>query len=106
MQHHRVEREQRAEADDAAVGVGVAVGDPALAVAADAGELVVLAAAPDRVGGAQPERRRPGAGRQVDEQVGPDGAQVADQGDGRGEVAVERAARRDLVGRAAEGGPA
>ena len=63
VEHQRVEREQRAEADDAAVRVRVAIGDPSLAIAADAGERVVIAAAPDRIGRDQPERRRPRPGR-------------------------------------------
>src|SRR6185437_14458702 len=48
----------------------VAVGDPLLALRAHAGVPVVLAVAPDGVGVAQPERRGPGAGSEVDEGVG------------------------------------
>ncbi len=56
VQHERVERVERAGLHDAPEGVGVAVGDPPLAVGPDARKVVVVSAAPDRVGVAQPPR--------------------------------------------------
>ena len=41
MKHEGVERIERASLDDSAVRVGVAVGDPALAIGTDTGDIVV-----------------------------------------------------------------
>ena len=97
VQHERIHREQRALFDHPAINLRVAIGDPALAVGADAGEAVVLAAAPDRIGIEQPEWRRISSGREVDVKVGLFRAQFADQMDGGVEVAVELASFDDLV---------
>ncbi len=65
VQHERIQRIERAVDDDMFVRVGVAIGDPALAIGADAEESVVFAAAPDRIGIQQPERRRIRAGGEI-----------------------------------------
>ena len=92
MEHERVERKERPLLHDPLVGVGVAVGDPALPIRADAGEVVVFPTPPDRVGVPQEERRGIRAGREVHIHVGLGGAKIADQGDHGVEVAVEGAA--------------
>jgi len=77
---------------DFVIGIAVAIGDPALAVCTNAGELRVVASAPDGVGIEQPEGRRPCSRGQVDVEVGLQSAQVADQMNRRIEVGTESAA--------------
>ena len=47
MQHKGIDGEERSLEDDVFVSLRVAIGDPALARGADAGEVVVVAIAPD-----------------------------------------------------------
>src|ERR1700681_2204206 len=70
VQHEGIHREQRALFDHPAIDLRVAIGDPALAVAADAGEAVVVSTAPNRIGIEQPEWRRISSGSEVDVEIG------------------------------------
>src|SRR5690348_2877118 len=76
------------------VGIAVAIGDPLLAIGADAGKIVVLTTAPDRVGVAEPEGRWIRARREVHVEIRLLGAELLDEMDCRVEVAVERAPRK------------
>src|SRR5207302_5933673 len=93
-----IDGEQRPLEDDTAINLRVAIGDPALAIGTDAGEAVIFAAAPDRVGIEEPERRGKSSGGQVDVDVGLLQAQFADQMNGRVKVTVELTALDHLVG--------
>ena len=79
------------------VGIGIAIRNPLLTLRSHAQEIVVFAAAPDRVGIAQPEWRGIRARRQVDVKVGLQRSQFADQVNRCREIAVEVAARNDAI---------
>src|SRR5580692_3732431 len=97
VQHERIEGKEPAALHDFVIGVGVAVGDPALAVGADSGKVGVVTAAPDGVGIEKPERRWVGSGGEIDEQVGLEAAKVADEMKRGVEVAAEGASLDDLI---------
>src|ERR1700736_5611754 len=78
VQHEGIHREQRALFDHPAIDLRVAIGDPALPVAPDAGEAVVVATTPNRIGIEQPEWRRIGSGGEVHIKVWSLFAQFAD----------------------------
>ena len=98
VEHERVEGEEWAAANDVFVGLCIAIGDPALAGSADAGEVMVFAAAPDGVGIEEPEGRGCSAGGEVDEDGGLLLPEALNEMDGGVEVAVEGAAGEDSVG--------
>ena len=89
VQHERVERIERAAADDVLVCRAIAIGDPLLPIRSDAREVMVLSAAPDRIGVTEPEGRRVRARREIDVDFGLLGAELLYQVNRRVEVAVE-----------------
>ena len=97
MQHERVEWEQWALANDVFIRLCIAIGNPSLAVAADAGEVVILASAPDGVGVEEPERRCGCASGEIDE----DGRLLLpepfDEVDRRVKVTIKCASGKDFV---------
>ena len=97
MEHERIERKQRSAEHDIAIGLLVAIGHPLLAPGTLAGEVMIFARAEDCVGIAQPERRWPGPGGQVDEDLGIGLAQAFNEMNGGGKIAVEDAAGEDLA---------
>src|ERR1700729_1766248 len=97
VQHQRIHGEQRTLFDHPAIDLRVAIGNPALAVGADASEAVVLAATPNRIGVEQPKWGRIRSSREVDVDVGLLRAQFSDEMDGRIEIAVELTSRDYLV---------
>src|SRR5580658_5701839 len=92
MQHKRIEREERPPAHDIAIGLLIAIGDPLLAPSALACKVMIFTGTKDCVGIAQPERRWPGTGGQVYEDLGICLPQAFNQMNGGGKIAVEDAA--------------
>src|ERR1700676_816128 len=97
VQHEGIHREERALFDHPAIDLRVAIGDPALPVAPDAGEAVVVATTPNRIGIEQPEWRRIGSGGEGDVEIGLFCAQFSNQVDGGVTVAVELASLDHFV---------
>src|ERR1019366_7987428 len=80
------------------VSISVAIGDPLFSPGTDAEKVVVSPTSPDRVGVAQPEGRRIGSGRQVDEEVGLQVTQLSNQMDGGCKITLELAAGNNAIG--------
>src|SRR5271156_4109112 len=97
VKHKRIQRKEAAAFHDFVISVGIAVGNPALAVGPDSGKVGVVATAPDRVGIEEPERRRVGSGGEIDEKVGLQPAKVTDEMKRSVEVAAEGASLDDLI---------
>src|SRR6266536_3838666 len=98
VQHQRIHWKQWPLFDDPAIQLRVAISNPALAISTEACEAVIVAAAPDRIGIEQPERRGISSGGEIDVDVRLFRTQFADQMNCRIKVAVEVASGNDLVG--------
>ncbi len=89
VKHERIEREECTSANHMVVGVRVAISNPALSARSNAGKVVIIASAPDRIRITQPERRRISTGREIHVEIRFFSAQFSYQMNRSVKVAIE-----------------